>query len=159
MEGEGHIVLLSTGRSIPSLQFNGFQMWLDPIVCHAHFKKIKKCNGQSKHTMWLPAMIPSICSKAAANISLASDIIFCSMNLKEKSEKSVKWKKRGKILIKGKNKCASNQKSSHPRKKLKYYKLKRGWGKSTLKCLKWKFDNCAKSICQRKLDDCDQKLT
>lgn len=28
-------------------------------------------------------MIPSICSKAAANISLASDIISCSVDLKE----------------------------------------------------------------------------
>lgn len=42
VEGEGHIVLPSTGHSIPSLQFNGFQMWLDPIVCHAH---LKKCYG------------------------------------------------------------------------------------------------------------------
>lgn len=33
--------------------------------------------------VWLPAMIPSICSRAAANISLASDIMSWPVNLKQ----------------------------------------------------------------------------
>lgn len=32
LQVEGHIVLPSAGRSIPSLQFNAFQMWPDPLI-------------------------------------------------------------------------------------------------------------------------------
>ena len=36
VEGEdGHIVLPAAGRRIPSMQFNGFQMWPDPTVVYA----------------------------------------------------------------------------------------------------------------------------
>lgn len=41
VENEGHIVLLSTGQSIPSVQVDSFQMWPDPVIaCHAHLKKV-----------------------------------------------------------------------------------------------------------------------
>lgn len=46
----------------------------------------------------LPAMIPSICSSAAANISLASDIILCSMTLKTQDPVSEK-RRRGGVMF------------------------------------------------------------
>lgn len=66
------------GRRIPTATDKSFQMW---PVCYGP----RPLKAAAAAALGLPAMMPSICSKAAANISLASDIIFSHLDGSGKS--------------------------------------------------------------------------